>query len=258
MIKIAIIDDEQHALDAFEPIIAACKEDIEIIGIFQNPDHFYKSSAQYEDIQLLFLDIEMTPYSGFQLLNMLLEKYNKQLPYDVIFTTAYDQYAIQAFNYNALDYLLKPLMKEDFERSIKKWQEKENKFLHKDQWEQLKYLLNNKSNTPDRIAIPNVEGYTLLPFEQIIRCEADRNYTHIYDMNLKKHTVCRTLKEVESLLNEQGFLRVHHSHIINPKFVIRVLKEGGGTLEMTDGTKIIITKNKENNFAAIFNSIRKL
>ncbi len=130
--------------------------------------------------------------------------------------------------------------------------------MHKDNWEQLKYLISNKDKVPERIAIPNIEGYTLLPFNQIIRCEADRNYTHIYDNELKKHTVCRTLKDVECLLEEQGFLRVHHSHIINPKFVIRVLKEGGGTLEMADGSKIVITKNKEINIETLFNNIKKL
>lgn len=258
MINIIIIDDEQHAIDAFTEVVSEYTDAISTLDTFSNPEHFLQNVHQYENLDILFLDIEMVPYSGFQLLNLLLEKYNKQLPFDVIFVTAYHQYAVQAFNYNALDYLLKPLMKDDFERVIQKWQEKENKFLHKDQWEQLKYLLNNNESVPDRIAIPNIEGYTLLPFDHIVRCEADRNYTHIIDKELKKHTVCRTLKEVEHLLERQGFLRVHHSHIINPKYVQRVLKESGGTLEMTDDSRIIITKNKEQNMETLFRTIRKL
>lgn len=258
MIKIVIIDDEQHAIDAFREVILEYGSDIEIIKTFNNPETFLEQSEQYEDIDILFLDIEMVPYSGFNLLNLLIEKYNKSLPNDVIFATAYDQYAIQAFNYNALDYLLKPLMVSDFERVIIKWQEKENKYLHKDQWEQLKYLISRRDAEPDRIAIPNIEGYTLLPFEEIIRCEADRNYTHIYDKSYKKHIVCRTLKDVEKLLEDHGFLRVHHSHIINPKCVVRVLKESGGTLEMSDGTRIIITKNKDLNIQSLFSTIKKL
>ena len=258
MRKIVIIDDEQHAIDAYQEVIKDYTNVLQIVRTFTNPEIFFNHYQDYDDIDLLFLDIEMEPYSGFNLLNLLLEKYENQLPYDVIFVTAYDQHAVQAFSYNALDYLLKPLMKSDFERVIRKWETKENKFLHRDDWEQLKYLLHNKNSNPNRIAIPNIEGYFLLAFDDIIRCEADRNYTYIVDKSFKKHTVCRTLKDVEQLLNEYGFLRVHRSHIVNPNYVKRLLNEGGGTLEMIDGFKICMTQNKEINIHNLFKNIKKL
>ena len=258
MIHTIIIDDEQHAIDAFLDVASRSEAPIKVVASFSNPEDFISKVDEFQTIDILFLDIEMVPYSGFKLLSLLMDKYGKQLPFDVIFITAFDQYAIKAFSYNAQDYLLKPLMDADFEKTIDKWLQKESRFLHKDSWEQLLHIISNRQEKPDRIAIPHAGGYTLLPVEDIVRCEADRNYTHIIDKNHHTHTVCRTLKNVEVLLSEHGFLRVHHSHIINPHYVTQLLREAGGILEMADGAKVMITKDKETNMALLFNNISKL
>ncbi len=257
-IKAIIIDDEQHAIDTFKMIAAAACPILDVKGAYTNPVWFLNQAADDGDIDILFLDVEMVPYSGFKLLENLQQKYQGQLPFDVIFLTAYDQYAIQAFGYNALDYLLKPLMAPELQTAIQRWQNKNFKQLHAAQLKQLKLFLSMPDVKPDRMALPTLDGYEIIHFKDVIRCEADRNYTHIIDNAFNPHVACRTLKEVEALLGAHGFLRVHRSHIINPNFVIRILKEAGGTLEMIDKTKITITQNREEVLHQLFNQIKKL
>lgn len=257
-IKAIVIDDEQHAIDTFKAIAAEACPNLDIKGIYTDPTHYLHQIGDHEDIDILFLDVEMSPYSGFKLLEILQQKHQGQLPFDVIFLTAYDQYAIQAFGYNALDYLLKPLMPPELQAALQKWQNKSFKQLHANQLKQLKLFLSMPDVKPDRMALPTLDGYEIIHFKDIIRCEADRNYTHIIDKAFNHHVACRTLKEVEVLLVTHGFLRVHRSHIINPDFVIRILRESGGTLEMIDQTKITITQNREDVLLQLFNQIKKL
>ncbi|WP_257669875.1 LytR/AlgR family response regulator transcription factor [Parapedobacter tibetensis] len=257
-IKAIIVDDEHHAIDSFRAIAMEACPNVDIINAYENPERFINCMDEDGNFDILFLDVEMVPYSGFKLLENLRIKYADELPFDVIFLTAYDQYAVQAFGYNALDYLLKPLMPQDLQKSICKWETKGHKRLHAAQLEQLTAFLSTPTVKPDRMAIPTLDGYEVIHFRDIIRCEADRNYTHIIDRDFKHHVACRTLKEVEHLLSNHGFIRVHHSHMINPNFVIKILKESGGTLEMIDHTKIAITKNREDTLRQLFYQIKKL
>ncbi|HYG40644.1 MAG TPA: LytTR family DNA-binding domain-containing protein [Cytophagales bacterium] len=257
-IKTIIVDDEQHALDSFVKIAEITCPEIKVVATFTKPDALLEHLVKEENPDLLFLDIEMTPYSGFRLVELLQEK-NKSLPdFDIIFLTAYDQYAIKAFGYNALDYLLKPLIPEDLKKALEKWKQKKYKHFHPIQWEQLHYYMTNQGKVQDRIALPTLEGYEIIHCNDIIRCEADRNYSHIFTKNGASHIVCRSLKEVENILCNHSFLRIHHSHIINPAYVLKILKIDGGSVEMTDGTQVRITRNKEENMEKLFGGIRKL
>ncbi|MBT1707389.1 LytTR family DNA-binding domain-containing protein [Fulvivirgaceae bacterium PWU5] len=257
-INAIIVDDEQHAIDSFIKIAGMAHPDLQVIAAYTRPEAMLKHLHEGSLPDLLFLDVEMSPYSGFRLLEILQERSVTPLPFDVIFLTAYDQYAIKAFRYNALDYLLKPLLEDELRNTVNRWMQKKHKQLHPVQWGQLSHYLNRAETVPDRMAIPTLEGYEIVLFEEIVRCAADRNYTHIVMQNRQSHTVCRTLKEVESVLIDHDFLRVHHSHVIHPRFVTKILKADGGTVEMTDGTQIRITRNKEEYLEKIFFSIKKL
>ncbi len=257
-IKAIVVDDEQHAIDSFCSIASEAYPQLEMIGSFTRPDDFLAYINQENGPDILFLDIEMSPYSGFRLLELIREKFDSDLQFDVIFLTAYNQYAIKAFKYNALDYLLKPLMPDDLLTSIHHWENKKDKHLHPVQLRQLGQFFSNPQKKPDRMAMPTLEGYIILLFKDIIRCEADRNYVKIYCADGHNQLVCRSLKDVEQILSNHGFLRVHHSHIINPDFITRILKSDGGAVVMADGSDIRITRNKQENMAALFERIEKL
>lgn len=257
-IKTIVVDDEQHAIDSFVKIAEIICPELKVVAKFTRPDLFLEHLINEEHPDLLFLDIEMTPYSGFKLVELIQEKNKNGFDFDIIFLTAYDRYAIKAFSYNALDYLLKPLIPADLEKALEKWKQKKQKNFHPIQWKQLHYYLNNQGKAQDRIALPTLEGYEIIHCNDIIRCEADRNYTHIFTKKGVSHIVCRSLKEVENILCNHSFLRIHHSHIINPAYVVKILKIDGGSIEMIDGTQVRITRNKEENMEKLFGGIRKL
>lgn len=196
---------------------------------------------------LLFLDIQMGSNSGFDLLNMLPER-----SFEVIFVTAYDKYGIQAVKFAALDYLLKPIEVEELIIAVGKAKDKVGS-----RWqdEQLGFLLQQMKKTGNaipKIALPQQHEIRYLVIDDIVRCEADNTYTFFFLENKDKLVVSRPLKEYSDLLKPQGFLRIHQSHLINPKFVKSWLKEDGGILLMKNGDKVPVSKpNRDSVKAAL-------
>jgi two-component system LytT family response regulator len=256
-IKCAIVDDEQHAIDSLQRVLTMYCPQAVVTAVYSNPERFLEDRSRQEEIDLLFLDIEMVPYSGFRLLQQLHAAW-EGLPFDVIFQTAFDQYALKAIQNNALDYLLKPVMPEEVMQAMQRWEKKNYRSFHPLQWSQLHENLKAEEELPDRIALPNLEGYFVVKIADILRCEADRNYTRLMDRQGQVHLVCRSLKEFEGILSPYGFLRVHHSHLIHPEAVVKILREGGGTLVLSDQARIVITKNKEAVMEKLFAGIRKV
>jgi two-component system LytT family response regulator len=256
-IKCAIVDDEDHATDTLQSLLQTYCPQVEIVGIYHKPGDFLNDREVQSRLNLLFLDIEMSPFSGFWLLQELHQSW-RQLPFDVIFQTAYDQYALKAIQNNALDYLLKPIMPVELQKAVRKWEDKRVRHFHPLQWRQLEENLKEPQKLPEKIALPNQEGYFILEITNILRCEADRNYTHVKDRSGQTHLVCRSLKEFEQILEPYGFLRVHHSHVIHPDAVVKILREGGGTLVLTDQARVVITKNKEGVMEKLFERIKKV
>lgn len=189
---------------------------------------------------LVFLDIEMPRMNGFEMLGRL-----KERNFFIIFTTAYDQYAIQAIKYAAFDYLLKPIDIEELKAAINKIEtNSENKLKA-----QLKLLQENlalPTKKISKLAIPSLEGILFLDINNIMHLEANSNYTNIYMKDKTKIIASKTLKEFTELLPGNIFFRIHHSHIINLNFIIKYIKGDGGQVELTDGTCIEVSrKNKE-------------
>lgn len=257
--KIIYVDDEEHSLDTFQYMIEKNISDVTFFKRYNRPDLFLKEWEQGNlSFDLLFLDIEMFPINGIQLL-LEMKKINSRFDFDLVFLTAYDDFALDAFRHNAIDYLLKPLMIDDLVGCIQKWKNKKIQNIDPVQIELLRDFFESPHRKPEQLAVPTMDGYEIIDIKKIIRCEAERNYSHIYlSGKPKSFLVSKNLKELENALSCNGFLRVHHSHLINPTHLKRVLKTDGGIVEMVDNTKIRISRNKNLILESIFSNISKI
>jgi len=237
MTKVIIIDDEAHCTQVLENLIEKTHSDYNIIGVFNNPLEgleFIKNNPP----DLLFLDIEMPNLNGFTLLDNLLP-----IDFDVIFTTAYGEYAIKAFKYSAINYLLKPITEKSIVKALSNWEKRRKKTSSK-KWKLLQDHLQDSDKECSQIALPTGVGYQIVEIKNIVRCQSDSNYTNIYCKDENKILISRTLKEIEDLLVDHNFIRVHRSHLINPKFVKGILKHHGGSLIMNDDEEIPVSRQK--------------
>ncbi|GJM34907.1 MAG: DNA-binding response regulator [Saprospiraceae bacterium] len=237
MLKALIIDDETKAREVL----------IELIGLYTPEISTLKATGDVREglaliknfqPDLLFLDVIMPQMNGFDLLEALGE-WN----FDIIFTTAFNEYAIQAVRLSALDYLLKPIDPDDLQIAVRRYLEK--KKSQDPQSALYKNFLRNLKVGRDhdfRLAIPTTDGVYFYETKEIIRCEADRNYTQFYLTNNRRFLASRTLKEYEEILSVYGFLRVHKSHLINLDFTENYLGKGG--IRMKDQTEIEVARRR--------------
>jgi two-component system LytT family response regulator len=239
MIRSILIDDEKHCLDTLRLKILKHCPDVQIIDEFTSSKKALTAIQSYHP-DLIFLDIEMPNMNGFELLEELVD-----ISFSVIFTTGYDQYAIRAIRFSALDYLLKPIDPKELVNAIQKVK------AHKitPSVEQLNMLLNqihHIENNFNKVAVPTAEGFELIPTDQLVRCEADNTYTHLYLKNKTKIIACRTLKEIEEQLQDfSSFIRVHHSYLVNLNDVTKYIRGEGGYLVMSDGTTVNVSRNRK-------------
>lgn len=246
MIKAIIIDDEVHCIDTLSMLLADYSPEVELMDKCMSAK---KGLEAIEKIKpdLVFLDIEMPIMNGFEMLEQL-----KQIPFSVIFTTSYDQYAIKAIRFSALDYLLKPIDPKELINAVQKIQGKKLP-PSAEQFRMLIDRVYNKGNKITRLAVPTSEGFELIPVEEIIYCEADDNYTHLFLKNKKRIVACRTLKEVEEQLSDfASFIRVHHSYIVNLNEVNKYVRGEGGYLIMSDGTTVNVSRSRKEALMKIF------
>jgi two-component system LytT family response regulator len=189
---------------------------------------------------LIFLDIEMPAMNGFE----MLEQVNK-ISFAVIFTTSYDQYAIKAIRFSALDYLLKPIDPKELIVAVQKVQEQKG-LPSPEQFEMLLKQVNYKGAVFHKIAVPTAQGFELFPADQVVRCEANDNYTYLFVKNKNRITACRTLKEMEEHLEPfPFFIRVHQSYLVNLNEVIKYVRGEGGYLVMSDGSTVNVSRSRK-------------
>ncbi len=240
-IKCIILDDEKLAIDTLKWQLKEFCDKIEIVESFTNPvaaTDFLKNNQTQIDV--CFLDIEMPEMNGFEFLN---QWKNLIIPFDVIFTTAYNDFAVKAFRTNACDYLLKPIDEDDLIDAIQNYREKHHTIKNKENLanqiqslaKQLNYNLYNLSN--EKISLPTSEGVHVVPLHTIIRLEADKNYTHVFCKDNKKILISKTIKELEINLNPSLFVRIHQSHIVNLNCITMYKKgKNGGSIILEDNT----------------------
>lgn len=248
MINTLIIDDEDDARFMLKNNIEDYfTNEINIIGEASDVKQAIDMIEQLKP-DLVFLDIQMKTGTGFDVLEAL-----KERTFEVIFVTAYDQYALRAFQVSAVGYLMKPIRQGEFKNLVQTIVNRieESKRTSNSR---IKVLIDNfrESNPIKKLVISNVEGFQIVELESILRLEADRNYTNIYVLNGKKILSSKNLGEYDITLNELGFFRAHQSSIINLKHVTG-FNRNDRTIEMIDGSKVILSRHRKNEFLERFN-----
>jgi two-component system, LytTR family, response regulator len=246
MIKAIIIDDEKHCIVTLEHLIAQL-DGIVIVAATQDSTQA-KNLIEEHQPDIVFLDIEMPEMNGFDVINQF-----DKLPFKVIFTTAYDQYALKALRLNALDYLLKPISINDIQDALTKYENKELS-ISKDQIQNLHVFANGKMQ--DTIALSTQQGLLFVKIDDIMYLEASSCYTYIVMSDKTKHLASKTMATFEEVLNDNAlFFRTHKSHIVNLKFIKQYIRGEGGELIMHDGNNIALSRNRKQEFLNLFKKI---
>jgi two-component system LytT family response regulator len=236
MLKVLIIDDENNAVKTLQSYIHKYTEGVTVAGIAHSKQEAIDliSSAQFD---VLLLDINLGDGTGFDVLEATSGK-----EFSVIFTTAYDEHAIKAFKYSALDYLLKPINPQEFVEAIERCKIQN----HKSRKPQLNYASQlAKSGVSDKILVNSSNEIHFLEISEIVHLQSDGNYTDIFPSNQAKITSTKTLKFYEQLLEEYSFFRIHQKHLVNTKFITKFLKDGGGHVLLSNGTKLEVSRRKK-------------
>jgi two-component system, LytTR family, response regulator len=239
MKRIAIIDDEADARQGLRSLVELIP-DIEIAG---EADSVESGFVMLRDTRpnAVFLDISMNDGTGFD----LLDRFPKP-PFQIVFITAHDEFALRAFRYNALDYLMKPIDPQELLRAVERIGAG---FRMEDLARQLDELLKDiRQRKLEKIALHTQEGLTYLRVNEIVHLQSDGSYTTFFTQNRERHVVSRSIREYEDLLSGDGFFRIHQSHIINLHFVKRVLREDGGYVEVATGAKLPIARRRKEEF----------
>ncbi|KAF2519800.1 response regulator transcription factor [Flavobacterium salilacus subsp. salilacus] len=243
MIKALLIDDDSNLRNGMKGLLGMYAPDINILGEVDSVKAGI-NAIEYHQPNVIFLDIQLGDGTGFDILEQLMQK-RGSINAHVVFITAHEQYAVKAFRFSALDYLLKPVDPEDLRmviEKIKKVLNDNESFAHID------LLLENIRKKVDkfkRIALSTAEGIHLFEVSDIIRLESQDNYTKFYIKDNKPVLISKTLKEYEDLLSEQGFERIHQSHLINLAYLKSYIKKDGGYAVMADNSHLPISQRKK-------------
>ncbi|MCD4725206.1 MAG: LytTR family DNA-binding domain-containing protein [Bacteroidales bacterium] len=249
MIRGIIVEDEIRSRDTLRGLLKRYCKNVEIIS---EADSYRSGLAAIRELHpdVVFLDIQMPDGSGFKLLEEL-----DEIKFEIIFTTAFDQFAIKAIKYSALDYLLKPIDPEELVSALKKV---ENKISKSKVNENIQVLLDNiksRNADPHKIILSTFEKIHIIETDNILRCESDNYYTNFFLTDGKQILVSKTLKENEAMLGGHNFIRPHKSHLVNVKYIKGFLKNDGGYIEMTDGTHIPVSRRKREKIIEIITNI---
>jgi two-component system LytT family response regulator len=241
MHRAIIVDDEQHCILRLSDLLSKyCSQSIQVVAVYNNADDAVKNIHTLKP-DLLFLDVELNETTGMELLKRL-----PSVNFEVIFTTAHEKYALQAFKFSAVDYLLKPIDADELLTAVARLNTILSKKDLNHKFEVLFQNLNNQGQQSKKIVVPSGNKLLFLEIDQIIRCESDVNYTTIYLKDQQKIMVAKTLKEFEELLTDYNFFRIHSSHLINLSYIKTYHKGKGGTVTLSDNTNLeVSTRRKE-------------
>jgi two-component system LytT family response regulator len=239
MINAIVVDDDKKCIRALSTLLQSSAQKVRILAECGSADEAKKAIGDLHP-DIIFLDVEMPVKNGFDLLDEL-----EEINFDIVFTTAFEQYAIKAIKSSALDFLLKPVTEKDLIGALHRFDTKKNKTQTIRQVEVLleNYGLHNESNK--KIAVPTSNGLEFLRTDNIVRLEADNSYTTFFLDDKTKLMVAKTLKDMEELLPSNKFYRVHHSHLVNIDFIKRFQKSDGGMLIMEDKSIIPVSRQRK-------------
>ena len=237
MIKAIIIDDEQASLQALQLKIRRVSSEIEIIETF---DSAVKAIEHLENLSpdVIFLDVEMPEMNGFA----FLEKFPER-DFEVIITTAHDEYAIQALRNSAVDFLLKPVIIEDLSKAIERLSQKIEAKNHN-----TTHNFQKLNAQFDKIPVPSLRGIVFVPIREILYLASEGNYTTIYLENRSNIVSSRNIGDYETLLASMGFFRIHHANLINLIHIQEYLRGEGGSVILSNGVELDVSKRKKKEF----------
>jgi two-component system, LytTR family, response regulator len=250
MIRAILVDDEPKNLNILRNLLKEYCPQVEIVNEASSAEEAI-TAIQSEKPDLVFLDIEMPYGNAFDILDKL-----RPVDFEIIFVTAFDEYTLKAFRYSALDYLLKPVNIEELKAAVDKAVSKINLNSLNLKLNNLLSNLETKSKQPEKIAISSQDGFIFVSINEIIRCEAKGNYTQVFTTDQQKLISSRNVKAYEDLLPSNIFFRIHHSHIINLRFVKRYRRGRGGIVEMEDGAVIEVATRRKSEFLTLFGNIQ--
>jgi len=246
-IRAAIIDDEMHCIKTLRYQIEKQFNNVEVV--FDTTDStLAKGMVENFKPDIIFLDIEMPVMNGLQFLSQF-----DTIPFKVIFTTAYDQYAIKAIRLNALDYLLKPVDRNELEQAIEKFKNEKDITVR----EQVTHLqLFREKKIKDTIALSASQGLFFVKINDIMYLEGDNCYTHVMMSDGKKYLVSKTLSNFDDILTEDNtFFRAHKSYVINLNYIKQYVRGDGGEIIMADDKTISLSRNKKEDFLKLFTKV---
>jgi two-component system, LytTR family, response regulator len=242
MFTTLLVDDEAHARESLSKMLALNFPKIEVLGTASSADEAYEKIIKLNP-DLLFLDVEMPNGTGFDLLTRFAKP-----TFKVVFVTGFDQYALNAIKFSALDYLLKPVNAKELKETVEKAM---NQLSNQNGLGNLKNLLSTLQNPRSRknkLAVPTQQGLEMIEIQEIMRCEAANGYTIIHLRNDKPILSSRDLKTYQELLDEYDFFRIHDSHLVSHLHIQKILNEDGGIVVMSNETKLPIARRRKSDF----------
>ncbi len=239
LIQAVLVDDEDNSLEALGILLERYCPDVEVIGTAQSVEAAVETIDELKP-ELVFLDIALPDGQGFEVLDQV-----SHTQFEVIFTTAYDQYALTAFEFSALDYILKPINVEKLKQSVARYQEIRTEDNISGRVSVLKDRLKNIN---ERIILSSMDGFEVYKISDIIRCEANGSYTTFFIKGDIKVVTSKTLNNFEKLLADQPFARVHSKHLVNLEFIKRYISGRGGYVVFEDGSKVDVSERKKKEF----------
>jgi two-component system, LytTR family, response regulator len=248
MIKALIIDDEPSAVKTLSLLLSHYVPEITELKSTNDPHDGLQLLKTYKP-DLLFLDIQMPLMTGFGLLKQLPE-----INFNIIFTTAHDQYAIEAIRFSALDYLMKPIDGDELQQAIKRYLNKASiSAYNKPLYNNFLHNIHATDRKSFKLALPTSQGTFFYNTEEIVRLEGESNYTKFFFTGNKTILTSKTLKEYEEILCNHGFIRIHKSHIVNRIHVVNY--SGDGILTLVDNSKVEISRRRKEEVMAQLKSI---
>lgn len=246
MIRAILVDDEKNALEMMEWLLKTYCPQVEIVALCNSAEMGLEAIRRHQP-DVVFLDIEMPRMNGFD----MLEHFDK-LNFEVVFCTAYDQFAIRAFKYSALNYLLKPVDPEDLKLTVQRIEEKKQ-IPTRQQFELLMQQMKQPSKaTPQRIALTTADGLIFVPTADIIYCEAESNYTNVVLVGGRKVLISKVLKDIDEALSGPDFYRVHSSFLININHIKKFVRGDGGYIVMDNDAIVSISRTRKQEFMELF------
>ena len=247
ILRAILVDDELSSLQNLQSKLVEFCPDVEVVATAQKPEDAILFIRQHKP-DVIFLDIEMPRMNGFRMLDELGE-----LDFEIIFTTAYNHYAVDAIRISAFDYLMKPVAIKELQNALERLARYRQTHT-RDKLDVLRQSLSPNKSQEEKIAIPTNEGLEFIPIKNILHIESSSNYSRIFLTDGKNILVTKLLKDFEDILEPYNFFRVHNSHLINLAYIKKYIRGEGGQVEMQNGDVIDVARRKKEEFIRLITS----